>query len=66
MFRSYLTMALRQLKRHKGYSFINVAGLAVGRRSLAAAAAAWAALRCLGESPWLAPHVASLPSAVVY
>ena len=30
MFRNYLKIALRNLKRHKGYSFLNIAGLAVG------------------------------------
>jgi len=30
MFRNYLTVALRNLVRHKLYSFINIAGLAVG------------------------------------
>ena len=30
MFNNYLKIALRQFKRHKGYSFINVAGLSVG------------------------------------
>jgi putative ABC transport system permease protein len=30
MFRNYLTIALRNLTRHKLYSFINIAGLAVG------------------------------------
>jgi predicted permease len=30
MFKSYLKIALRNLWKHKGYSFINVAGLAVG------------------------------------
>jgi putative ABC transport system permease protein len=30
MFRNYLTIALRNIRRHKGYSFINIAGLAVG------------------------------------
>jgi putative ABC transport system permease protein len=30
MFRNYLTIALRYLKRHKIYSFINISGLAVG------------------------------------
>jgi putative ABC transport system permease protein len=30
MFKNYLKIALRNLLRHKGYSFINVAGLAVG------------------------------------
>ena len=30
MFRNYLKIALRNLWRHKGYSFINIAGLAVG------------------------------------
>jgi putative ABC transport system permease protein len=30
MFRNYLTIALRNLIRHKLYSFINIAGLAVG------------------------------------
>jgi putative ABC transport system permease protein len=30
MFRNYLTIALRNIARHKLYSFINIAGLAVG------------------------------------
>jgi putative ABC transport system permease protein len=30
MFKNYLKIALRNLLRHKGYSFINIAGLAVG------------------------------------
>src|SRR5215475_5697357 len=30
MFRNYLTVALRNIIRHKLYSFINIAGLAVG------------------------------------
>jgi putative ABC transport system permease protein len=30
MFRNYLTIALRNLRRHKGYTAINVLGLAVG------------------------------------
>ena len=30
MFKSYLTIALRHLKRHKIYSFINISGLAIG------------------------------------
>jgi len=30
MFKNYLKIALRNLKRHKGYSFINIAGLAFG------------------------------------
>src|ERR1700761_1376656 len=30
MFRNYLVTALRNLARHKLYSFINIAGLAVG------------------------------------
>jgi putative ABC transport system permease protein len=30
MFRNYLMVALRNLRRHKGYSFINIAGLSIG------------------------------------
>lgn len=30
MFRNYFKIALRNLRKHKGYSFINVAGLAIG------------------------------------
>ena len=30
MFRNYITIALRNLRRHKGYSFINIAGLTLG------------------------------------
>jgi hypothetical protein len=30
MFKSYLTVAIRNLKRHKIYSFINISGLAIG------------------------------------
>lgn len=30
MLKNYLTIALRTMRRHKGYTFINVAGLAVG------------------------------------
>jgi len=30
MFRNYFTVALRNIVRHKLYSFINIAGLAVG------------------------------------
>ena len=30
MFKSYFTTALRNIKKHKGYSFINITGLAVG------------------------------------
>ena len=30
MFKNYLKTALRNIRRHKGYSFINIAGLAVG------------------------------------
>jgi putative ABC transport system permease protein len=30
MLKSYLTIALRNLSRHKGYTFINVMGLTVG------------------------------------
>jgi putative ABC transport system permease protein len=34
MFKNYLTIALRNFKRHKGYSFINIAGLAAGMACL--------------------------------
>jgi putative ABC transport system permease protein len=30
MFKNYLKIAFRNIKRHRGYSFINIAGLAVG------------------------------------
>ena len=30
MFRNYFNIALRNLKKHKGYSFINIIGLSVG------------------------------------
>jgi putative ABC transport system permease protein len=30
MFKNYLTIAVRNILRHKGYSFINIAGLAIG------------------------------------
>jgi len=30
MFKNYITIALRNIKRHKGYSLINIIGLAVG------------------------------------
>jgi putative ABC transport system permease protein len=30
MLKNYLTIALRNLRKHKAYSFINVAGLAIG------------------------------------
>jgi len=30
MFKNYLKIAFRNLVRHKGYSFINIAGLAIG------------------------------------
>jgi putative ABC transport system permease protein len=30
MFKNYLKTAFRHIKRHKGYSFINIAGLAIG------------------------------------
>jgi putative ABC transport system permease protein len=30
MFKNYLKIAFRNIKRHKGYSFINIAGLAIG------------------------------------
>jgi putative ABC transport system permease protein len=30
MLKNYLTIALRNISRHKGYTFLNVAGLAVG------------------------------------
>jgi len=38
MFKNYLKMTLRNLKKHKGYSFLNIAGLSVG---LAANILAW-------------------------
>src|ERR1700744_152612 len=34
MFRNYVTIALRNIARHKLYSFINIAGLAVGLASV--------------------------------
>ncbi len=34
MFSNYLTIALRNIVRHKLYSFINIAGLAVGLASV--------------------------------
>jgi len=30
MFKNYLTIAIRNIRKHKGYSFINIAGLALG------------------------------------
>ena len=30
MLKNYLKIALRNIRRHKGYSFINIAGLAIG------------------------------------
>jgi len=30
MFKNYLKIALRNIKRHKAYSFINILGLAIG------------------------------------
>jgi putative ABC transport system permease protein len=30
MFKNYLKIALRNIKKHKGYSFINISGLAIG------------------------------------
>ena len=30
MLKNYLTLTLRRLRRHKGYTFINIAGLAIG------------------------------------
>jgi len=30
MLKNYVTIALRNIRRHKGYSFINIAGLAIG------------------------------------
>jgi putative ABC transport system permease protein len=34
MFRNYLIIALRNIIRHKLYSFINIAGLAIGLTSV--------------------------------
>ena len=39
MLRNYLTIALRNLARHRFYTFINIAGLAVG---MAASSSSWA------------------------
>ena len=33
MFRNYIKIALRNIRRQKGYSFINIAGLAIGMAS---------------------------------
>jgi putative ABC transport system permease protein len=30
MLKNYLKIVLRNIKRHKGYSFINITGLAIG------------------------------------
>jgi len=30
MLKNYLKIALRNLKKHKGYSFINISGLTIG------------------------------------
>jgi len=30
MLNNYLKIVIRNIKRHKGYSFINIAGLAIG------------------------------------
>lgn len=30
MFKNYLTIAFRNIKKHKMYSFINISGLAIG------------------------------------
>ena len=30
MLKNYLTIALRNIQKHKGYSLINIAGLAIG------------------------------------
>ena len=36
MFQNYLRIALRNVQKHKGYAFINIAGLAIGMASFTA------------------------------